>query len=295
MRAPPAGPSDNRLVGVAFIVLATLTFSTGDLVSKRLLETVSPLQVSWLRAATAASIALAFAWWRLGRGALVTANPRAQILRGTGVVMASILFLWSLSLLTLTEAVAINFLSPILMTALSAPLLGERIGPRRWIATCFGFVGVLIVLRPGSGVFNYAAIIGIFAALCWALSVVYSRRTLAAERPETTLAWSMTVGFVVVCFAAPFDWQSIGGTEILQGLIIGTFSALGHAFIIFSFSRATPTLLAPFTYMQLVWSTLYDVLLIGNIPDRWTLIGAGVIVASGLYTLYRTSVRARGG
>ncbi len=284
-------PSDNKGLGIALVLASSLMFSLSDATAKLLVASVSPLEVSWLRSMVVAGLTLPVVMWRKGPGVLRTAHPWLQVTRGLSVLCSSLLFLTGLSYLPLADATAINFIWPILITVLSVFLLGEKVGIRRMIATLLGFFGMIIMIRPGSGAFQLAALLPVGAAILWALSSILTRRMSATEAPETTIIWSALVMLLGTTLALPLLWTTPSLRDIGLGVLIGIGSALGHAMVIIAYGRAKASTLAPFAYVQLVWATLCGYVIFATVPDRWIVTGAAIIVASGLYTIHRERVR----
>jgi drug/metabolite transporter (DMT)-like permease len=289
----PARPAESNLVGIALIVASTVFFSAGDITAKMMTETLPPIEVTWLRYAMFAALIGPLAVATRGAAALHTARPGLQVLRGLAVVVSSVLFILGLGHLPVAETTAINFMSPAFITALSIPLLGERVGVRRWLAAMVGFVGVMIVVRPGSDTFQPAALFPLAAATVWAGAAI-ATRLMSREAPETTLAWSAGIGFLVLTLLVPFGWQTPKGTEIWLAILTGLGSTAGHWLLVQAYRRAPASLLAPFSYVQLVFAAGFSYLAFGDLPDAATFLGGSLIAASGLYTAHRERVRARG-
>jgi drug/metabolite transporter (DMT)-like permease len=230
--------------------------------------------------------------WRGGRRGLATTRLPMQILRALGMVSSAVVFMVALGHLPVAEATAINFVSPIFITALSIPLLGEKVGLRRWIAAAVGLAGVLIVVQPGGASFQLAALLPAVSAAIWACSAILTR-LMSSEKPEVTLAWSAIIGFVALTVAVPYAWVTPNAMELWYGLIMGVGSTIGHWLLVLGYRRAGASLLAPFSYTQLVWASGLGFLVFGAIPGLWTLVGGAVIAASGLYTAHRERVRAQ--
>lgn len=287
MDRPTARPAENQTLGIAMVVLATIVFACSDVVSKALLETMSPVQASWIRSVVVLAVTLGFAWFRLRQRMLRTARPGMQVFRGTAVVLSSLSFLIGLAHLTVVDTVALNFITPILVMALAVPMLGERIGVARWVAAFVAFLGVLVIVRPGSAAFQAASLFPVLGAVLWALSSVVTRRMMGTESPEATLAWSAIVAFLVLSVIAPFVWRPPTLREFGLAVIVGLGSSLAHGLFVFAMERARASVVAPFTYGQLIWSTALAWLAFGTIPDAWTVSGAILIVASGLFAVTR--------
>jgi len=292
--APPAhsrGDAAPTFVAIAFVLLAVALFSAMDALSKILAATYDPLEVVWGR--YLAILAMLAPLVLRDPRALATARLRLQLLRGVTVLGAALLFIAGLARLPIADATAIGFASPLLVTALSIPLLGERVGPRRWAAVSAGFLGVLIVLRPGSGALGWAALLPLLSAACWGLSLVVTRRMRGGDRPLTTLLYSTAIGFAASSTALPLVWQPPSAGAWALMVLMGALSAAGQYLLIAGLARGDASLLAPFSYSQMIWSTLTGFFVFGTVPTAWTWCGAAIIVASGIYIAHRERLRAR--
>jgi drug/metabolite transporter (DMT)-like permease len=288
--APAVG--DNAFVGIGFIIASTVFFAGSDVAAKLLTHTIPPVEIAWMRYVVFCLMVLPAVAWTGGRRGLATTRLPIQILRALGMVSSAVVFMVALGHLPVAEATAINFVSPIFITALSIPLLGEKVGLRRWIAAAVGLAGVLIVVQPGGASFQLAALLPAVSAAIWACSAILTRM-MSSEKPEVTLAWSAIVGFAVLTVAAPYAWVTPNATEIWYGLLMGVGSTIGHWLLVLGYRRAGASLLAPFSYTQLVWASGLGFLVFGAVPGLWTLVGGAVIAASGLYTAHRERVRAQ--
>lgn len=281
----PARP-ERPLHGILLVTAAVFCFACSDAVSKSLMEVLPAVQVTWLRFVVFVLVMAPLAA-RAGAGSLRTRRPALQVLRGVGVSVSALLFILALGVIPLAEATAMAFVSPLFVTALSVPFLGETVGPRRWAAVAVGLVGVMIIVRPGSDAFDPAAILPVVAALIWAGSLVITRRMSGTESPLATMVYSAVVGCLVLSAAVPFAWAALGWREIGLGLATGLTATAAQCLIVLAYRQASASVLAPFFYSQLVWSALLGLLVFGHAPDAWTLAGTGVIIASGLYTAHR--------
>ena len=291
---PVATRHVSPLRGIGLILLSTVFMAAGDTASKYLTGLgVQPPMISWMRYCVFFSIlAVAVAATGGVRG-LRTRRPGMQILRGLGVVGSTILFVFALRYLPVADATAASFVAPLFVTALSIPLLGEKVGWRRWTATLVGLLGVLIVVRPGGANFSLASLLPILTASCWAVALIVTRMMSVTENPLTTFAWSAAVGLIVLSGMLPFFWTSPTPEILAVGAFIGVASTIGHWLVILAFRHGEASLLAPFSYMQLMWASLFGFVVFTALPDLWTWVGAAVIAASGLYTAHRERVRAR--
>ena len=169
-----------------------------------------------------------------------------------------------------------------MITMLSIPFLGEVVGLRRWAAGVVGLIGVLVVVRPGTGGFQPAAVFGVASAFCWSMALVITRKMSTTERPATTLLWSSGIGLIVLSVLLPFNYAWPTPAQFGLTLVLGGVASAGQWMVV----------LAPFSYVQLLWSIIAGYLVFAAVPDRWTLLGAAIIIASGLYTAHRERVRA---
>jgi drug/metabolite transporter (DMT)-like permease len=190
--------------------------------------------------------------------------------------------------LQLTQTVSIQFAAPLIIALLGGPLLGERIGPRRLAAVAVGFLGVLVITRPGLGGIHPAAIFSVIGAVCYALYNISTRFLAAHDSSATTVFYSNIGGALVMAAIVPFVWTA-PPDALSWVLLVGTglFGAVGHWLLILAHARAPASVLAPFIYTQLLWMLGAGYLVFGDLPDRWTLPGAAIVIASGLYLLYR--------
>jgi drug/metabolite transporter (DMT)-like permease len=208
------------------------------------------------------------------------------------VVGSSVLFVYGVRQMTMAQATTISFLSPLLVTILSIPLLGERVGPRRWAAVAAGMLGMLVVVRPGLGGFQPAALFGVASSSCWALALIITRKVSGSDTPQTTVLWSAGIGTTVLTAMLPFvaTWPTL--KQVGLAVLMGVVASGGQWLVILAHRLAPASLLAPFFYTQLLWSAGLGFLVFTNLLDQWTLAGAGIIIASGLYTAHRERVRA---
>lgn len=288
--APEAPP--RHLVGISLMLGTMLAFVILDTLMKYLTRDYGTTQVVWARYVFH-MVVLVAVLAPTGRLRLGTRRLGLQIFRSLLLLGATACFVFGLNYLPLAEATTITFLSPLVVTALSVPLLRERVGPRRWTAVIVGFVGVLIVTRPGSGAIHPAAFVLLGTALCFGLYQITTRLLGTDEDPFTTLFYTALTGAVCMTLIVPFAWRPPSPEAWAMMIAAGGFGALGHFFLIKAYTLAPASVLAPFVYTQLVWATLAGVVVFGDLPDLWTIVGALVIIGSGLYVFYRESVRGR--
>jgi drug/metabolite transporter (DMT)-like permease len=278
------GASAGAAIGL--IVAGVTLFSLSDVAAKQLSARLPSLEITWLRYVTLSVVAVAFAA-RGGRAILWPQQPGLQLLRGLALLGSASFFLMGLSRLGVAEATAIAFVTPAFITALSIPLLGEVVGIRRWTSVLIGLVGVLIVVRPGGATFEPAALYALASAFCGAFAMIATRRLGPRTRARTTLLWSALTGLVLLTLTAPgwFVRPTPGEAGLAVGL--GLAYALGQLCMILAYRQSEASLLAPFTYVQLITSTALAYAVFGAMPDSVGLFGIAIILGSGAYTLWR--------
>jgi drug/metabolite transporter (DMT)-like permease len=219
---------------------------------------------------------------------LTTTRPLLQIGRSTLLLGSTVFNFLAFKYLRLDQALAIMFSTPFLVAVLSGPILGEWVGWRRWAAICVGFVGVLVVTRPGAGGIHPAALLSVASALCYAAYAIMTRLLARTDSSETTLFYSNLVGALALAPILPFVWTTPqSGFLMALMVMLGALGSFGHYMLIVGHRLAPPAVLAPFIYTQLAWATILGYLIFADVPDRWTLFGAAIVVASGLYMLNR--------
>lgn len=280
-------------MGIACLMAGSVMLTLSDAGAKWLTSNYPPGEIIALRALVVLALLVAFASSRHQLSALRAASLRQQIGRGILACGSTMLFVTGLRTMPLSDAIALAFVSPLIMTAMAGPLLGEPVGWRRWIAVVVGFAGVLIMLRPGSTTFQAAALFILASTACGATRDVYTRRMSRTESSLSILFFSNLVmlagGFtsIVVGWVLPsaVDLAIIAGSALFIGA--------GHFLHIEAFRLAEVAVVAPFKYTSLLWATLFGYLFFGHLPGANVWMGAGVVVACGLYVLHRESARAR--
>jgi drug/metabolite transporter (DMT)-like permease len=278
-------------VGIWLIVAGVGLFAIMDAMSKVLAETQSVVQIVWARYAFALPVILATtprgSWPTLLRVAL----PWLQIGRGLMPVLASFAVVAGLALLPLAEVTALTFASPLLVVALSVPILGERTSMHDWLGVIAGFVGILIIVRPGAGAIAWAALFPLACAAFFAIFQVTTRLVGRSDPPAATLAWTILVGLLVTTPLLAWDWRplSLGSWTLMtaSGLCFGG----AQYFLTRAFCEAPAALLAPFTYTQIVPAVILGFLLFDAVPDLWAGLGTAMVIGAGLYVLRRRQVR----
>jgi drug/metabolite transporter (DMT)-like permease len=289
----PAAPAraDRPFRGITLILVSTIFLGTSDVTAKYLSATLPSIEIAWLRFLVFGLIMIPAMVPGSPLFAMQTTRPAFQLLRGVALVGSSLFFITGLGFLPVAEASATGFVAPLFVTALSVVFLGESVGLRRWLATAVGLVGVMVILRPGSSAFHPAALFPIVSAFAWACTLVMTRMMSGSERAITTMTYSSISGFFILSALVPLVWVAPGWHGVLFGILIGVASTAGQWIVVLAFRYADASVLAPFSYIQLLWVSVLGFLLFGEVPDAWTVTGAAFIVASGLYTAHRERVR----
>jgi drug/metabolite transporter (DMT)-like permease len=276
-----------ELRGIVLALCAMFMFGLMDGASKYLSTRYPTPQIIWLRYVFTIPMALAILAPRgLGR-ILRSARPGLQVLRSMLLVVEIGLVVWCFGRLPLADVHSVLALTPLAVTALSVPLLAERVGPRRWAAVGVGFMGVLIILRPGLGVMQPAALVALAAVLLYGLYQVLTRLVGRVDGAETSLLWQLGVGALMTSFVVPFAWRTPVPLHWPLFVVVAALGGVSHYLMIRALQLAPAAVIQPFTYTVLLWAVVIGYLGFGDLPDRWTLLGASAIVGAGLYTAIR--------
>lgn len=293
--APPHLPETrrSRLIAIGLICGAVLFFALLDASAKWLSAFMDPVQVVFARYAGSMVLVLLLLnpWSR--PGVLRTKRPVLQGVRSLLLLGSTMLNFVAVKYLQLAETVSIMFAGPLLVALVAGPMLGEWPGPRRLAAIAVGFIGVLVITRPGFGGMHPAAILSVFGCICYCFYALATRQLAAFDPPETTMVYSGVAGTFAVLPLLPWIWTTPDGwLPWVLMLATGVFGGFGHWLLILAHRLAPATVLAPFIYSQIIWMIALGWFVFGQFPDRWTFVGAGIVIASGLYLLYRERVRA---
>ncbi|MHA1548885.1 MAG: DMT family transporter [Alphaproteobacteria bacterium] len=280
-------------MGIAYMAAGMFLFSAVDTQAKFLTDTLPPIQIAWSRQ-LGLLVGVVFLLAFQGFAVLRTRYPVLQIMRGAAAAGSATLFIVAVSFVPLADAVAVAFLAPFIVTVLSALILREPIGVRRWTAVVIGFVGAMIVIRPGLGVIHPAVMLVALAAVLFALRQILSRVLSASDRTATTVAYTALAGSLVLTVPLPFVWQWPTTTlEVVLLVNIAVLSAVAELMVIRALEVARAVVVAPVQYTLLIWGTMYGYLVFAELPDLWTWVGALIIIATGAYTLHRERLAGR--
>lgn len=284
-----------RLVGIGLMCLALMCFTVLDGTAKWLGRFMDPLAVVWARyAASVVAVSLFVNPW--SRPGLMRSNRLGlQAVRSVLLLASTAMNFLALQHLQLAQTISIQFSTPLIVALIAGPILGEWVGPRRLAAIAVGFLGVLVVTRPGLGSMPVEALYSVGSALAYSLYNVLTRILAAHDSTATTLFFSGLAGTLIMTPVLPFVWSQPPSPAawLLLGLV-GVSGAVGHWLLILAHARAPAATLAPFIYTQIVWMLAFGYAVFGDVPDLWTLVGAGIVVGSGLYLFARERARRAG-
>ena len=271
---------------ILLMIGAVFCFASMDATAKYLMKEIGPAQTIWARYTVQAVIVTVFILPKInvyGR----TNYPKLQFLRSVALMMATTLFFFAFSRLGLAEASAIFNISPVLITLGAFLFLREQIGPRRLIGIIVSLLGALIIIRPGTGVFSIYALLSLGAAIFYSTYSLATRYVGTDESPWTSLFYSAIFGAICYSIYIAFYWNPMSNNAILLTIIIGLFGTAGHICLIRALTLGEASLVAPFIYTNLLFTTTWGFVLFGNLPDFWTIVGALIIVAAGIYVWAR--------
>lgn len=282
--------SDRPLRGILLLMTSSVFLAASDTMAKYLASSLPVIEIAWIRFTVFVLIMFPI-MLRTRPFILQSVSPLLQITRSVALVASSLLFIWGLRYLQIAEATAAGFISPLCVTALSVIFLGEAVGMRRWIATGVGLIGVLIVVRPGTSAFQIASLLPVASAMAWATTIVITRTISGHDRATTTMTYAALIGFGVLSLLVPFVWVPPTAWQVLVAAGIGITATAGHWVVVLAFRHADASVLAPFSYLHLLWVTIGGYMVFGDVPDGYTLVGATIIISSGIYTAHRERVR----
>jgi len=269
------------------MLCAMFLFAAGDMFAKLLTDTFHPVQIIWFRQSGLFAGVMVLLMLK-GRQVLRSAQPGLQITRGVLVIGSSLLFVFAVRYVALADAVAASFVAPFFVTILGAVLLKEKVGVRRWSAVIVGFIGALIIVRPGMGAIHPAVLLVVLAAALFSSRQVIGRLLADTDKTVTTVAYTAITASLLISLALPFFWQT--PTTPTQWFVLFAMAAvagLGEILVIKALEVAEAAVVAPMHYTIIIWATVYGYFIFHQLPDRWTLLGTAIIVAAGLYTLER--------
>jgi len=287
MHTEAAGARNQATTGIVLMSLGVACLCVNDAIGKTLTADYNPIQILFLRNIIALPFAVLIALQMGGKSALRSNRPAAHVLRGVLWLLAATMFFTSFLYLGLAEATTLIFAMPVFVTALSALVLREPVGWRRWSAVLFGFLGVLVVVRPGFGAFQLASLLPVATAFVYALLMLSARWVDPRESVWTLMLYLVGAGALLSALIAPFVWVMPKLEDLWLFVGIAAFGTVGITLMTQAFRFAPAAVVAPFDYTALIWATLLGYLLWAEIPDLATYAGAAIIIASGIYIVWR--------
>ncbi len=258
-----------------------------DTIAKYLSSDLSFFQITWARYFFTVFFTLPFMFFFFKKNLTWTAQPKLQIFRGLTLFFANVLFFYSISVISMAKALTLAFVAPLITTALSPIFLGEKVGFRRWSAVLVGFIGSLIVIRPGFIDFNLASIAALGTGFFYGVYLIITRKLHSSDSPLLTLLFTGVVGAVVGSFLVPVVWINPTFNQWSLLALMGCFACLGHFFLILSLKYADASKLAPFGYFEIITNVILGYYFFADFPDHWTWAGLAIIMFSGIYIFIR--------
>ena len=245
------------------------------------------LQITWARYFFTVAFTLPVMFFFYNKQLVWTDKPKLQFLRGGILLCANICFFYAISVISLAKALTLAFIAPLIVTALSPILLGEKVGIRRWTAVTIGFIGSLVVIRPGFVELNLASFAALGTGVMYGFYLIITRKLSTSDNPLLTLLLTGVIGAIIISCAMPFVWvnPTLNQWSMMAG--IGVFACIGHLFLILSLKYADASKLAPFSYFEIVTNIIIGYYFFNHFPDSWTFIGLFIIISSGIYIFKR--------
>ncbi len=258
-----------------------------DTIAKYLSAEISFFQITWARYFFTVFWTLPLMFFFFRKNLKWSENPKLQILRGTTLLLANVCFFYSISVISMAKALTLAFVAPLVTTALSPIFLDEKVGIRRWSAVIVGFIGSLVVIRPGFIEFNLATIAALGTGCFYGVYLIITRKLHTIDNPLLTLLITGVVGLIISSLFVPIVWINITQTQWLWLALMGIFACLGHLLIIYSLRYADASKLAPFGYFEIITNIILGYYFFKDFPDLWTFVGLLIIISSGIYVFRR--------
>ena len=272
---------------IIYNLLAWAILPFMDTIAKYLSSDLSFFQITWARYFFTVFFTLPFMFFFFRRNLKWTSQPKLQFFRGLTLFFANILFFYSISIISMAKALTLAFVAPLITTALSPIFLGEKVGLRRWSAVIIGFVGSLIVIRPGFIEFNLATVAALGTGFFYGIYLIITRKLHTSDSPLLTLLLTGVVGAVIGTFLVPIVWVNPTFNQWSLLALMGIFACLGHFFLILSLKYADASKLAPLGYFEIVTNVLLGYYYFDDFPHYWTWVGLAIIICSGVYISIR--------
>ena len=275
---------------ITFNLLAWVMLPIMDGFAKYLSSDLPVLQITWARYFFTVSFTLPIMFFFFRKNLVWTDKPKLQLIRGLILLTANICFFYSISIISLAKALTLAFIAPLIVTAFSPIFLGEKVGFRRWSAVIIGFIGSMVVIRPGFVEINLASLAALGTGVMYGFYLIITRKLSSSDNPLLTLLLTGVVGAIIISFVMPFVWIKPTLNQWSMMAAIGVFACIGHLFIILSLKYADASKLAPFSYFEIVTNIIIGYYFFSDFPDKWTFIGLFIIILSGIYISRRENI-----
>ena len=275
---------------IIYNLLAWVMLPIMDGFAKYLSSDLPVLQITWARYFFTVVFTFPLMFFFFKKYLVWTDKPKLQLIRGLILLTANVSFFYSISVISLPKALTLAFVAPLVVTAFSPFFLGEAVGYKRWTAVIIGFIGSLVVIRPGFVEINLASLAALGTGIMYGFYLIITRKLSSSDNPLLTLLLTGVVGAIIASTFMPFVWVS---PTLIQWSImaaIGLFACIGHLFIILSLKYADASILAPFSYFEIVTNIIIAYYFFGDFPDSWTFLGLFIIVFSGIYISRRENI-----
>ena len=275
---------------IIFSLLGWMFLPVMDGFAKYLSADLPVLQITWARYFFTVAFTLPLMFFFYKKQLVWSDKPKLQILRGLILLSANICFFYAISVISLAKALTLAFIAPLIVTAFSPILLREKVGFRRWTAVIIGFVGSLVVIRPGFLEINLASLAALGTGLMYGFYLIITRKLSTSDNPLLTLLLTGMVGAVIISFTVPFVWVNPTLNQWYMMAAIGVFACIGHLFLILSLKYADASKLAPLGYTEIFPNVIIGYYFFGDFPDSWTFFGLFIIILSGIYISRRENI-----
>ena len=278
---------------ITFNLLAWVMLPIMDGFAKYLSSDLPVLQITWARYFFTVAFTLPIMFFFFRKNLVWTDKPKLQLIRGLILLTANVCFFYSISIISLAKALTLAFIAPLIVTAFSPIFLGEKVGFRRWSAVIIGFIGSMVVIRPGFVEINLASLAALGTGVMYGFYLIITRKLSSSDNPLLTLLLTGVVGAIIISFVMPFVWIKPTLNQWSMMAAIGIFACVGHLFIILSLKYADASKLAPFSYFEIVTNIIIGYYFFSDFPDEWTFLGLFIIILSGIYISRRENIVKR--
>ena len=278
---------------ITFNLLAWVMLPIMDGFAKYLSSDLPVLQITWARYFFTVAFTLPIMFFFFRKNLVWTDKPKLQLIRGLILLTANVCFFYSISIISLAKALTLAFIAPLIVTAFSPIFLGEKVGFRRWSAVIIGFIGSIVVIRPGFVEINLASLAALGTGVMYGFYLIITRKLSSSDNPLLTLLLTGVVGAIIISFVMPFVWIKPTLNQWSMMAAIGIFACVGHLFIILSLKYADASKLAPFSYFEIVTNIIIGYYFFSDFPDKWTFLGLFIIILSGIYISRRENIVKR--